>query len=416
MSPTRKDLLILLTMWVSPATLLLLMLSLYLIQPKVEAKLVSHVKSVLAQHNIKADVSFSGRDGILRGRVASQEIAENAHKLSLAVFGTRIIKNRLIVDNNPQNKATLGIESPRIKKASYKMQPTNPLKKAAYQKTTATLGIKNNSSMVSEINKIMLTMSQKAVVVPAYKPKNKAVSLPIAPLITVKKTMKKVKQAKLKPKSLHYKIAVRQPNKDKTKQSKPHTDKRVLRQPIKNENKQSKPKKRPTKVALILPAKKKRTIDRATKKKEKKKNVSVSSSKNTNNVLAIIDDFNFSLGAIAKGKTKKKTTKRQTIATNSPALEKIDLSSIHFSNATSTTLPTTAHQVLNKIARFVKKKSYPSIELVAYANDSDIAYSRGTAIRAYLVKQGLRKNSIHVAGHMMKNTASKHASFRLLPR
>jgi hypothetical protein len=117
---TKKDLLILLTMWLSPVVILLLVISIYLIQPKVEAKLVSNVRSVLAAHHIDAEVSFSGRDGRLTGEVDSQEIADNAQKLSLTVFGIRVMRNQLLV-REPYITAEIynELQPPVIEKVSY---------------------------------------------------------------------------------------------------------------------------------------------------------------------------------------------------------------------------------------------------------------------------------------------------------
>ena len=107
---TKKDLFLLLLMWIAPLVICLLVISLYLVQPKVEAQLVSDVKLVLSIHNIEATVSFSGRDGILTGEVDSQEILENAHKLSLAVFGIRVIENHLTVKAKQDNSLKMVLE------------------------------------------------------------------------------------------------------------------------------------------------------------------------------------------------------------------------------------------------------------------------------------------------------------------
>jgi osmotically-inducible protein OsmY len=106
---TKKDLLVLLPMWVTPLVIFLLVISIYLVQPKVEAKLVSNVRLALEEQGIEAMVSFSGRDGVLTGEVASQEILENAHKLSLSVFGTRVIENNLTVKVRSINVGSIGI-------------------------------------------------------------------------------------------------------------------------------------------------------------------------------------------------------------------------------------------------------------------------------------------------------------------
>lgn len=273
MDPTTKNLFILLTMWVSPATLLLLVISLYLVQPKVEAKLASHVKSILTEHNIAANVSFSGRDGILTGNVASQEMAENAHKLSLAVFGTRIIKNRLVVNHSQYNKTAVSIDPPHIKKASYIPQSVNSLQKAVYQ-TSTTKNIKNKLSNFSEIDKIMLEMSRHTLIVPAYKPKKTRVSQPVAtPIVAIKK---------VKPIAYPNKVTLTPQTRNDRKKRKP------------------KPKQRHNKITPTLAVKISKALSSAVKKKEKKKTVISHSAKGTNDLFLIIDDFNVSLDEITK--------------------------------------------------------------------------------------------------------------------
>lgn len=120
---TKKNLTLLSTMLMGPISLVLLIIAVYLIQPKVEAKLTSSVKSVLEQNNIDADVSFSGRDGILKGSVESQEVADNAEKLSLSVFGTRVIRNKLSVKDQDHSQESMvekiiATQNARIKEAA----------------------------------------------------------------------------------------------------------------------------------------------------------------------------------------------------------------------------------------------------------------------------------------------------------
>jgi len=107
---TKKDLFLLLPISISSLVICLLVISIYWVQPKIEAQLVSDVKLALATHRIEATVSFSGRDGILTGEVASQKISDNAYKLSLAVFGTRVIKNNLTVKVKQNNNVKIVVE------------------------------------------------------------------------------------------------------------------------------------------------------------------------------------------------------------------------------------------------------------------------------------------------------------------
>ncbi|HFC91952.1 MAG TPA: hypothetical protein ENJ51_03990, partial [Leucothrix mucor] len=135
--------------------------------------------------------------------------------------------------------------------------------------------------------------------------------------------------------------------------------------------------------------------------------------KNTNNLLTIIDEFNSSLNSFLDSSIiEKEKMKSKITSVSSQAIDKIDLSSIQFSNS-STTLPLIAHHILDKVATSIKIQSYPNIELIAYANDSDIAYARGVAIREYLVMRGISKNSIRVSGYTITDDKRNTVVFEI---
>ncbi|MCK5918062.1 MAG: hypothetical protein KAG34_06535 [Cocleimonas sp.] len=351
----KKDLFILLTMWLSPAVILLLIISIYLVQPKVEAKLVSSVKLVLVEHNIDAEVSFLGRDGTLTGEVGSQEIADKAHRLSRAVFGIRVIRNQLLVRDQPYIRYGINNERqpPTIEKISYKTARQQ-------QETDQTLS--QVSDMVSEekkphdsadIEKIVSTIGQQAVPV-IHRSEN--ISSFIVPLDEESvESEEKYKNKISATKAVHISEKVKTP------------EKQIKHQPL---------------------------------------------PKNTNNLFNIIDDFNASLGAVADNKATDKKEESQSRSSFSQAIDKIDLSSIRFSNG-SITLPITAHQVLDNVAKSIKRQSHPTIELIAYAKDSDIAYARGVSIREYLATQGINKNNVHVSGYTITDDKNNTATFKI---
>jgi len=356
---TKKDLLILLTMWLSPVAILLLVISIYLIQPKVEAKLVSSVISVLAQHDINAEVSFSGRDGILKGEVDSQEIADNAQKLSLAVFGARVIRNQLIVKAPQYNAFEINneLQQPVIEKISYTTEP----QPEAYQITNQEFVVAINeekSQYSSEVERIMATMQQQGVSAMQTPPVN--TSSIIVPLDgKLVETIENPKAHKNKAPEI---VA----------------------------------------ISIIEP-----------KKKPEKQVKSQQTSKSTNSLLGILDDFNLSLGSLTSNSAiAQEKIGSQITPVSSQSIDKIDLSAIQFSSG-STTLPNNVHQLLDKVATSIKAQSYPTIELNAYADDSDIAYARGAAIREYLVSKGINQNSIHVSGHTMTDNIGKVATFKI---
>jgi outer membrane protein OmpA-like peptidoglycan-associated protein len=353
---TQKDLFILLIMWLSPAAILLLVISIYFVQPKVEAKLASNVKLILTEHNIDAEVFFSGRDGTLKGEVANQEIVDNAQRLSLAVFGTRVIYNKLIAKDSQYNTSEINnvSQQPSIKKISYTIEPGQKTYKAIKQQP-AFLIENEKLQYSSEVEKIMATMQQTASLI---NPENATATIV----------------------SLDDDITETVETKDTYKDQAPKTTSSQIIKAKKSPKKQAKPQQ---------------------------------ISKNTNNLLNIIDDFNLSLSSIINDSTiDQEEIKPQSVIASFWSIDKIDLSSIQFSGG-STTLPTEAHQVLDKVATGIKARSNTVIELIAYADDSDIAYARGVAVREYLRSKGINKNSIRVSGHTITADKGKRAVLKI---
>ncbi len=355
----KKDLFILLTMWLSPATILLLVISIYLVQPKVEAKLVSSVQSVLAEHHIDAEVSFSGRDGTLRGEVRSQEIADNAQKLSLAVFGIRVIHNQLLIRGQPYSASNKASETnnelplPVIEKISYRIDPQQDIDETVNQEPEIIERKVEKPQYSSDVERIMATMQQQ--VMPITQPHPEKTSSIIVPLDDELVEHHEVQKDKI----LEVAVAHSEPVK-------------VLKKQVK----QNQP------------------------------------NKSTNNLLNIIDEFNSSLGSFVDSSVEKEKEVSQNASVTPQEIDKIDLSSIQFSN-NSTTLPLVAHQILDKVAASIKIQSYPNIELIAYANDSDIAYARGVSIREYLATQGINKNSIYVSGYTITDAKNNTVAFEI---
>ncbi len=143
---TNKNLSLLFALIIGPIFIILVVISVYLIQPEVEEKLTSTVKRELAKHNITVEVSFSGRDGILKGEVDTQENMAKAQSISLAVFGTRTIRNYL----NIQTKQDSCIQTAMIKKISYTT-------KQAERKITPN---KNKLISTSQVDEIISNMQQ----------------------------------------------------------------------------------------------------------------------------------------------------------------------------------------------------------------------------------------------------------------
>lgn len=163
---TNKNLSLLFTMLVGPISITLLIISVYLIQPQVEAKLVSNVISALKEHNIKAEVSFSGRDGILEGEVESQKVAKIAQKISLSVFGTRVIRNHLSIRNKKNNvvKIDTFIERPITKKISYiRPKPEKEASNDLPHVVRLVLKDKKKPVFISEVDKIIANMRKKSL-------------------------------------------------------------------------------------------------------------------------------------------------------------------------------------------------------------------------------------------------------------
>lgn len=159
-------------MLMGPVSLILLIISVYIIQPKVEAKLTSKVRSVLEQHNIDAQVSFSGRDGILKGSVENQAEADNAAKLSLEVFGTRVIRNRLNVKNQHSSQTivekTMTPQPVSVDEALHRSPiegatDTAIVVASTNKAKTTSLVVEKDTRMggyTSEVDKIMANMQQ----------------------------------------------------------------------------------------------------------------------------------------------------------------------------------------------------------------------------------------------------------------
>jgi hypothetical protein len=313
---------------------------------------------VLAKHNIKAEVSFSGRDGKLEGEVESQEIINTAYRLSLKVFGTRIIHNHLIVKGEQDDMAMAEIEikphQPIVKKASYLAQPEQSVQKAVYREILPVIE-KPQTEHISDVDKIMMAMNQQTLPTRDAQTSSEKISSILLP--ERKKALEK--NAKI----------------EKTEESTTQ---------ITTQSSHSIQLKNNAKQQVLLKNNK------------------------ANDLLKIIDGFNLSLDSLIDENTinKQQTTQSQTI-------DDIDLSSIRFASH-STILPIEAHSALDKVAASIKAHSLSYIELIAYADDSDIAYARGAIIRDYLVTQNIRKDSVHVAGHTMEDNKNKVTAFKFV--
>ncbi len=316
---TNKNLSLLFTLLMGPISIILLIISVYFIQPKVEAKLVSNVEAVLKKHNIEAEVSFSGRDGILRGEVDSQEVIDNAQKISLTVFGTRVIRNYLSIRAKENDPILIGnIKQNHIfRKISYiKNHPKKEISKNMNQGAVLILKDQKKPAYLSEVDKIMANMNQ--------------LTLPVIP----------------------------------------NTDTNGIKL---------------TKLETVLVKIKNKTTQN-----------------DSNELPYIINNFNYLLESdpselISFG------DKQQISPPFSKKLDEIDLSTLIFSSH-SVLLPKKAHLVLNKVSESIKAHSYSYIELTAYAEDSDIGYARGVAIRDYLATKGIQKNLIHITGDTQSNS------------
>jgi len=354
---TKKNITLLSTMLMGPISLSLLIISVYLIQPKVEAKLTSNVKSVLEENNISANISFSGRDGILKGDVASQEIADQAEKLSLGVFGTRVIRNQLTVQEQGETQAKVDMPNPKatIKENTPLIKPSQEINKDIRM---TMLPIKKEDG-ISDIDKIMANMQQAALSKPKYKP---------AILIETKNVVKNAALAVTKS------IVIADESSEPSDSS----------EPIKKQNK-------PEVVIAI-------STDNGMPVLVSEKSQTIKNSPNT--VLGIIDDFNSFLSPQNEKRiVAKKSTQESTNRNGSPTvLENIDLSLIKFSKD-SAVLLRESHVTLGQLSESIKTYYRAPIDIASYADNSDIAYARGAAIRDYLVKQGINRSKIGVAGH-----------------
>jgi hypothetical protein len=354
---TNKNLSLLFTMLMAPISIILLIISVYLIQPKVEASLVLNVTSALKEHNIEAEVSFSGRDGILKGEVDSQDVVEKAQRISGAVFGIRIIRNHLSIRSKKYNveKINSFIQRPVIRKISNDNTvqiPKKSINNSFNEAMRLLLKNKKNPLLIPEVDRIIANMGEK-VLPTTY---NNATDDIFKPIESNK---------------------IIQPDKIK-------------------EN------------VLISP-----DIIKTVKRKEKSE-ISV---KKPNELFIIINDFNSSMAYKKSGATSYpiKKEKLNNASSSLQRLEEMDLSTLYFSN-NSTILSKDMHQILNKISASIKAYSHSYIELITYGNDSDLAYAQGVAIREYLVTTGIRKNIIHVAGHTVTAKTIKKANIKIFAR
>ncbi len=360
---TKKNITLLATMLMGPISLSLIVISVYLIQPKVEAKLTSNVKSVLQQNNILADISFSGRDGVLKGEVASQEISEKAEKLSLSVFGTRTIRNQLNVKDTAKISPEILDTLPIIEGHA----TLTPHKKIKENKSleVATTVVETEKNQLSDIDKIMENMQKRALLKPKYEA---PILIERKPIETHNIQLVSLNTAEKIPESIEI---------------------------IKADNL----KKHTKKIATIALSSEITNTDQVDKKIIEKNN-------EPTELLSIIEDFNAFLEPPSSKKnvaTPSINIKRDSTIT-AKTLDNIDLSTIQFT-AKSTHLSNESYATLDQVSQSIKAYYHAPIDLIIYANDSDIAYAQGVAIRDYLVKKGVSRSKISVSGHTI--TANK---------
>ena len=360
---TKKNITLLATMLMGPISLSLIVISVYLIQPKVEAKLTSNVKSVLQQNNILADISFSGRDGVLKGEVASQEISEKAEKLSLSVFGTRTIRNQLNVKDTAKISPEILDTLPIIEGHA----TLTPHKKIKENKSleVATTVVETEKNQLSDIDKIMENMQKRALLKPKYEA---PILIERKPIETHNIQLVSLNTAEKIPESIEI---------------------------IKADNL----KKHTKKIATIALSSEITNTDQVDKKIIEKNN-------EPTELLSIIEDFNAFLEPPSSKKnvaTPSINIKRDNTIT-AKTLDNIDLSTIQFT-AKSTHLSNESYATLDQVSQSIKAYYHAPIDLIIYANDSDIAYAQGVAIRDYLVKKGVSRSKISVSGHTI--TANK---------
>jgi len=347
---TKKNIVLLSTMLMGPISLSLLIISVYIIQPKVEAKLTSNVISILQKNNISAEVSFSGRDGVLKGVVDSQKIADDAKKLSLSVFGTRIIHNRLNVINSSLEETSVSSSTPITENIVLATAEKNEFKESIKPTFKAVETISNNK--LSDIDKIMVNMQKQSLLKPKY-----------APVEVVEKKQREtanniqIISAKA-PEKISESIEI-----------------------IKADN-----SKEHIKPILVI------ATSNDVKHSEKIKKERSLQSKESSVVLDIIEDFNTFLEAPSSaGKKENNTIVAKT-------LDAINLPKIHFTGKSST-LSNESYSILDQVSQSIKTYYHAPLDIIVYANDSDIAYQQGVAIRNYLVKKGIERSKIGVSGH-----------------
>ena len=358
---TKKNITLLSTMLMGPISLSLLILAVYIIQPKVEAKLTSNVKFVLHENNISAEVFFSGRDGVLKGDVDSQEIFENAEKLSLGVFGTRIIRNQLNVRNLSLVKTT--IPSSTIIESLVLVTPEKIKAKENIKSTIKVVETVSNNKL-SDIDRIMANMQKLPLLKPKYE----------SPILTEKKY-----RAEVNTQLVLVKKSEKIPD-------------------IIEIKKAYSPKEYTKPVVLIALSNNLNNSEDTTKEKKLK-------NKKASELLDIIEDFNAFLEPSSSIKKVKNTThikKEHSVIIKT--LDNIDLSAIRFTDK-SAILLNESYSILDQISLSIETYYHTPIDLTIYANDSDIAYARGVSIRDYLVKKGVKRTNIGVSGHTI--TADK---------
>jgi len=82
------------------------------------------------------------------------------------------------------------------------------------------------------------------------------------------------------------------------------------------------------------------------------------------------------------------------------------LSAIHFTDK-SAVLSKKSYATLDQVSNSIEAFYHAPLDLIIYANDSDIAYARGVSIRDYLVKKGVERSKIAVSGHTITTDKEK---------
>lgn len=358
---TNKNLSLLFMMLMGPISIILLIISVYLIQPKVEASLVLNVTSALKKNNIEAEVLFSGRDGILKGEVENQDIAEKAQRISGAVFGTRIIHSHLSIRRKKDKMGAIdnSIQHPIIRKISYgnTILPKETINNSLSKAKEELLRHQKTPILISEVDRIIANMDEK--VLPVIN------SSHIVKPIELNKVLIKSENNIIHQGVIKKKVWIAS---DNTKRVKPEGNSRII-------------------------------------------------VKKPNELLTIINDFNLSIDDKSSETTSHQRQKEKLnhSASAPQKLEEIDLSILYFSN-NSTILSKDMQQVLNKISTSIKAYSYSYIEIITYGNNSDLAYAQGVAIREYLATREIRRNIIHVAGHTVTPNTTKKAKVNIFAR